>query len=90
MRRPAILAASLLALTACEPTVDSYVEDHKAREEKLRECAAMGVMVAKEDEYCRMAMEAQGIVLKQSAKNLMNAITLQSGDEEETAEQPAE
>lgn len=80
MRRIAILLASLLALTACEPTVDSYVKDDKAREEKLRECAKMGVLVAKEDAYCQMAMEAQSIVLKQSAKNLMNAITLQSGD----------
>lgn len=72
--------AVLLLVSACEPTVDSYVKNSKLREEKLRECTEMGVMAAKDDEYCQMAMEAQGIVIKQAAGNLVDAMTMQQSD----------
>lgn len=82
MRRAFAFAVPLFVLTACEPTVEGYVKDAEAREAKLRECANMGVIAAKDEPTCKMAMEAQSIVLKKSAKDLMNAITLQSSEEE--------
>lgn len=85
MRRfvlPLVITPVLLLVTACEPTVEGYVKNSKLREEKLRECTEMGVMAAKEDKYCQMAMEAQGIVIKQAAGNLVDAITLQQSDDE--------
>lgn len=85
MRRfilPLVTIPVLLLVTACEPTVEDYVKNSKLREDKLRECTEMGVMAAKEDKYCQMAMEAQGIVIKQAAGNLVDAITLQQSDEE--------
>lgn len=82
MRRSLFAFSALFLLTACEPTVDGYVKNAKNREAKLRECAQMGVMAAKEDKLCQMAMEAQGIVLREAAGNFVDAITLQSGEEE--------
>lgn len=83
MRHFLLAISSLLLLAACEPTVDSYVKDAKKREGKLRECAEMGIAAAKDDKYCEMAMEAQGIVIREAANDLINSITLQSGEETE-------
>lgn len=85
--RPALFVASLCLLSACEPNVQDYVDSAKLREEKLRECADMGVMAAKEDKFCQMAMEAQGIVIKQAAGNLFNAVTMQQSDEDDAPEE---
>lgn len=77
MTRFFIAVASLLLLTACEPTVEDYVEDAKLRKAKIEECAQMGMIAAQEDKFCTMAMEAQGIAMRNAAGNLMNAITMQ-------------
>lgn len=76
------VAASLL-LTACEPTVDDYTKNAKLREEKLRQCAEMGVMAAKDDEHCKMAMEAQSIVIRKAAGELVDSLTLQQSQDDE-------
>lgn len=89
MRRsllPPILV-SLCFLTACEPGVEDYAKNVKLRESKLRECGEMGVMAAKDDEHCQMAMEAQGIVIKREAGELLDAMTLrQFGSKDEQRE----
>lgn len=74
--------AVLPLLSACEPTVDDYVKNAKLREEALRICAEMGVMAARDDPKCHMAMEAQGIVIKQAAGHLVDSLTLQQSAED--------
>lgn len=75
-----------LLISACKPSVEGYVKNAKAREAKLRECADMGVMAAKDNEECNMAMEAQRIVIKQAAGNFIDAITLQQSDDDTAPE----
>lgn len=76
---PALLLP-LMALSACEPSQEDYVDNAQLREDKLRECAEMGVMAAKEDTHCQMAMEAQAAVLKMKAGELLDAMTLQQSE----------
>lgn len=78
MRRFLLSFSALLLLSACEPSVDDYVQNARKREDKLRECGEMGVMAAKDDAYCQMAMEAQSIAMKKAAKDLIDTMTLQS------------
>lgn len=86
MLRYALIVPALLLLSACEPTVDDYVKDAELRKEKLSECSEMGVLAAKDDKYCQMAFEAQGIAIKQAAGSLIDAITMQSDEGEEISE----
>jgi hypothetical protein len=39
----------------------------------------MGIIAAKNDKYCQMAMEAQGIAMRNAAGELLDTMTLQSG-----------
>lgn len=84
MHRSIVAVLALLFITACEPTIDTYVKDAKKREEKLRECADMGIIAAKDDTYCQMAMDAQAIVVREAASQLLDSITLQSSDKKST------
>jgi hypothetical protein len=80
MMRIILLLLSLLSLSACEPSVEDYVEDAKARDAKLKECADMGMSAAKEDVLCQRAFEAQKIAIKNATNNLLNTITMQNDE----------
>jgi hypothetical protein len=79
MRRFLITFSALFFLAACEPSVEDYVKDAEKREAKISECAEMGIIAAKNDKYCQMAMEAQGIAMRNAAGELLDTMTLQSG-----------
>ena len=69
-----LVGLASLFVGACEPSVNSLMNDPKKRQDILKECFEMG-LEARHEKKCKNAAEAEAKALKRDIHDAVKAIT---------------